>query len=97
MTSSSHIDCHFSTFLMTAMTIDKLQKVATTHVNASFKARWWWNSSTHVKPQNMFPYTFLLCKKVLGDWLYKASFWAEILQAIIISFGFFIPFIICLS
>src|ERR1700737_4023975 len=34
------IDRHFSTFLVTDMTIEKLQKVATTHVDASFKAKW---------------------------------------------------------
>jgi hypothetical protein len=51
------IDCHFSTFLVSYMTIEKLQKMATTHVDASFKAKWlrWWDSSTKVKIQNKFP------------------------------------------
>ncbi len=37
---SSQIDRHFSAFLVTDMTIEKLQKVATTHVDASVKVRW---------------------------------------------------------
>jgi hypothetical protein len=45
------IDHHFSTFLVTNMTIEKLLKVATTHVDASFQAKWlwWWNLPTEVK------------------------------------------------
>lgn len=74
------IDRHFSTFLMPDMTIEKLQKVATTHVDASFKARWlrWWNSPTDVKTQNIFPSSVPLREKVLEDWLHKASLWAQV-------------------
>ena len=62
------------------MTIEKLQKVATTHVDASFKARWlrWWNSPADVKIQNIFPSTLPLREKVLEDWLHRASFWAQL-------------------
>jgi len=64
------------------MTIEKLQKVATTHVDATFKARWlrWWNSPAEVKTQNMFPASVPLREKVLDDWLHRASFWAQVLQ-----------------
>jgi hypothetical protein len=64
------------------MTIEKLQKVATTHVDASFKARWlrWWNSATDVKSQNMFPSRLPIREKVLDEWLHKASFWAQVIH-----------------
>ena len=74
------IDRHFSTFLYPDMTIEKLQKVATTHVDASFKAKWlrWWNSSANVKIKNHFPSSNPIREKVLDDWLNKASFWAHV-------------------
>jgi hypothetical protein len=67
------------------MTIEKLQKVATTHVDASFKARWlrWWNSPVEVKFRNKFPSSLPLREKDLDDWLHKASFWAQVLQYLI--------------
>ena len=70
------IDHHYSNFIVTVMTIEKLQKVATTHVDASLKAMWlqWWNSSTDVKIKNQFPSVLPLREKVLNDWLNKASF-----------------------
>ena len=76
------IDRHFSTFLVPDMAIEKLQKVATTHVDASFKARWlrWWNSPVDVKTQNMFPSNLPLHERVLDDWLHKAYLWAHVLQ-----------------
>ncbi len=79
-TSFFQIDRHFSSFVVTDMTIEKLQKVATTHVDASFKAKWleWWNSSTDVKIKNQFPSVLPLREKVLDDWLHKASFWAQV-------------------
>ena len=85
--SSSQIDRHFSTFLVPDMTIEKLQKVATTHVDATYKARWlrWWNSPADVKTQNMFPSTLPLRERVLDDWLHKASFWAQVLQAMLVD------------
>jgi hypothetical protein len=74
------IDRHFSIFMYPDMTIEKLQKVATTHVDASFKAKWlrWWNSLAKVKIENQFPSTFPLREKFLDDWLNKASFWAQV-------------------
>jgi hypothetical protein len=74
------IDRHFSTFMYPDMTIEKLQKVATTHVDASFKAKWlrWWNSPAKVKIENQFPSTVPLREKFLDDWLNKASFWAQV-------------------
>ena len=86
------IDRHFSTFLVTDMTIEKLQKVATTHVDASLKAMWlrWWNSLTEVKNKNNFPSIISLREKVLDDWLNKASFWAHVhLQVLFIFFYIF--------
>ena len=80
------IDHHFSTFLVPDMTIEKLQKVATTHVDASFKARWlwWWNSPAEVKSKNKFPSSLPLQEKTLNDWLHKASLWAHVLQYLIL-------------
>ena len=68
------------------MTIEKLQKVATIHVDASFQARWlrWWDSPVDVKTQSMFPFVLPLCEKVLDDWLHKASFWVQALKTIIL-------------
>ena len=45
------IDRHFSTFFVTDMPIEKLQKMATAHVDAHFKAKWlrWWNFTAEVK------------------------------------------------
>jgi hypothetical protein len=91
--SSSQIDRHYSTFLEPDMTIEKLQKVATTHVDAHVKARWlrWWNSNAAVKTQNMFPSTLPLRERVLDDWLHKASFWAQVRYAFQIAlFSFLI-------
>ena len=63
------------------MTIKKFQKVATTHVDASIKARWvrWWNSPADVKTINKFPTALPLREKVLDDWLHRASFGAHVL------------------
>jgi hypothetical protein len=74
------IDRHFSTFLVPDMTIEKLQKVGTTHVEAHFKAKWlrWWNSPADVKDKNRFPSSLPLREKVLENWLNKASFWAQV-------------------
>jgi hypothetical protein len=74
------IERHFSTFMYPDMTIEKLQKVATTHVDASFKAKWlrWWNSPAKVKIENQFPSTVPLREKFLDEWLNKASFWAQV-------------------
>ena len=74
------IDRHFSTFLVMDMTIEKLQKMAMTHVDAHLKAKWlrWWNSSAEVKEHNKFPLALPLKEKVLKNWLNKASFWAYV-------------------
>ena len=74
------IDHHFFTFLVPDMTSEKLQKVATAHVDAHFKAKWlrWWNSSANVKENNRFPSSLPLRDKILENWLNKASFWAQV-------------------
>ena len=81
------IDRHFSTFLVTDMTIEKLQKMATAHVDAHFKAKWlrWWNSPADVKEKNRFPSSLPIREKVLENWLNKASFWAQVHLVIIMS------------
>ena len=80
------IDHHFITFLVTDMTIEELQKVATTHVDASFKARWlrWWNSSAKVKTKNKFPLLFLSMRNSLTIGLTK------LLSGHMIFFKFFV-------
>jgi hypothetical protein len=74
------IDRHFSTFLVTDMTIEKLQKVATTHVDAHFKAKWlrWWNSPAEVKKHYKFPFALPLRERVLKNWHNKVFFWAQV-------------------
>jgi hypothetical protein len=49
------------------MTIEKLQKVATAHVDSHFKAKWlrWWNSPPDVKNKKRFPSDLPLREKVL--------------------------------
>ena len=88
---SLQIDRHYSTFLVSDMSIEKLQKVATRHVDASIKARWlwWWNSPADVKTINKFPTSLLLLETVLDDWLHRASFWAQVLKSNITLFCFF--------
>jgi hypothetical protein len=70
------IDRHFSTFFYLNMTIEKLQKMTITYVDASFKAKWLrlWNSPTNVKIKNQFPSSLPLREKVLDDWLNKKIF-----------------------
>jgi hypothetical protein len=82
------IDRHFSSFLVSDMTIEKLQKVATTHGDAFFKTKWlrWWNSPSEVKFKNQIPSVFSLREKILDDWFNKASFWVQIhLQVLFFS------------
>ena len=73
---SLQIDRLFSENLRPDMTIEKLQKVASTPVDAATKAQWlrWWNSTTLERSKNHFPTAVLLREKVLDDWLHKASF-----------------------
>jgi len=79
----------------TDMTVEKLQKVATTHVDAAIKARWlrWWNYTAAVKLQNKFPHVLPLREKLLDGWLIKASWWAQVLPFFIIfHYGLFSNF-----
>ena len=91
LSSSLQIDHHYSTFLVPDMSIEKIQKVATTHADASIKARrlWWWNSPAGVKTINKFRTSHPLREKVLDDWLHRASFWAHELKSNIPLFYFF--------
>ena len=75
------------------MTIEKLQKVVTTHVDVHFKAKWlrWWNSPAKVKEANIYLSALSLREKVLKNWLNKASLWAQVhLQLFFPSL--FVPF-----
>ena len=83
-------NCHFSITVTPDMTIEKLQKVATSQVDAEYKAKWlhWWNSSTNVHLGNKFPSEIPLKSTTFEPWLNKASFWAQVRQA---------PFLFCKS
>ena len=77
------------------MSIEKLQKVATTPVSASVKARWlnFWNSPIEVKSMNKFPSTFPIREKVFDEWLNRASFWGPVIL-LIPSFSLILPHMI---
>jgi len=62
------------------MTIEKLQKIVTCPVEASFKAKWlrWWNAPLCEKLDNKFPVDKPMRERALDDWLHKASFWAQV-------------------
>ena len=76
----AQIDRHFNEFASTDMTIEKLQKIVTCPVEASFKAKWlhWWNASIRERSENKFPIDKPMREKTLDDWLHKASFWAQV-------------------
>lgn len=76
----SQIDRHFNEFSSTDMTIEKLQKIVTCPVEASFKAKWlhWWNAPLRERLENKFPIEKPLRERTLDDWLHKASFWAQV-------------------
>ena len=76
----SQIDRHFNEFSSTDMTIEKLQKIVTCPVEASFKAKWlhWWNAPLRERSENKFPIDKPMREKALDDWLHKASFWAQV-------------------
>ena len=80
------------------MTIKKLQKVATTHVDASFKAKWlrWWNFFAEVKIKNQFSSALPLCEKVLDDWLNNVFFLGTSTSSsfvFLVCFFYFFPFL----
>ena len=76
----AQIDRHFNEFASTDMTIEKLQKIVTCPVKASFKAKWlhWWNASIRERSENKFSIDKAMREKVLDDWLHKASLWAQV-------------------
>ena len=83
------------------MTIEKLQKIVTCPVEASFKAKWlhWWNASTRERSENKFPIDKPIRKKALDDWLHKASFWAQVypfIGLLIFVFILFVSYLISL-
>lgn len=89
----NHIDHHFSENLHPTMSLEKLQKVTTTFVNASVKAKWfcWWNSPIPKRIKNMFPSIDPIKEKSLEDWLHRALFWAQVLLNWVLSPLIFFP------
>ena len=61
------------------MTIEKLQKIATSQVDKVYKAKWlrWWNSSTMRRAAYRFPSPNFR-EADLDFWLNKATFWAQV-------------------
>jgi hypothetical protein len=62
------------------MTLEKLQKIATTHVDGKYKVKWlkWLNSSPMTREALRFlPQNFI--DNDLDVWLVKASFWAQVI------------------
>ena len=71
----NQINWHFSISTSPDMTIEKLQKVATSAVEPEYKAKWlhWWNSSTMVRIGNQFPSELPMKVTIIETWLSKAS------------------------
>jgi len=59
------------------MTIEKLQKIVTCPVDASFKAKWlqWCNSPRQERSKVKFFIDVPIREKALDEWLQNASFW----------------------
>lgn len=88
------INSHYSSSSKPEMTIEKLQKIATAHVEAEYKAKWlrWWNSSSMRRAAYRFPSPNFK-EADLDFWLNKATFWAQVVLNLIL----FILIIICSS
>lgn len=69
------------------MTIEKLQKIATSMVEPRFKAKWlhWWNSGSILRASFRFPVGEVK-ESVLDAWLNRASFWAQVFHYIFVYF-----------
>ena len=74
------INRHFSENAKPEMTIEKLQKIATSQVEPKYKARWlrWWNSSSSGRQSYRFPLAGA-GEFIWDTWLNKATFWAEVM------------------
>ena len=75
------INSHYSSSLKPKMTIEKLQKIATSQVEGVHKAKWlrWWNSSSMQRAAYCFlPPNFK--EADLDFWLNKATFWAQVVM-----------------
>lgn len=74
------VNGHWSSNPKPEMTLEKLQKIATTPVDGKYKVRWlkWWNSSPMTRDALRFlPPNFI--DNDLDLWLVKASFWAQVM------------------
>ena len=81
------INKHWTSNSKPELTLEKLQKIATTRVPGQFKARWlkWWNSSL-MSRVSLHLTSNDTKDSELDAWLSKASFWAQVpLFALIIS------------
>ena len=75
------INSHYNSSLKPEMTIEKLQKIATSQVEGVHKAKWlrWWNSSSMRRAAYRFlPPNFKEAN--LDFWLNKAMFWAQVVM-----------------
>lgn len=84
------INKHWTSNSKPDLTLEKLQKIATTRVPGHFKARWlkWWNSSS------MSRVSFYLTSNDTKDseldaWLSQTSFWAHVLLFLLIINNYF--------
>ena len=89
------IDRHFSTFLVSDMTMGNIPKGDNHPCGCLFQSQWLrrWNSPAKVKVENKFASAGPLREKALDNWLNKVSFWAQVYLQIC-SFSF-VSFIFC--
>ena len=89
----TQINNHYNVNINPNMTIEKLQKVATSRVMAEYKACWlrWWNSSRSIHQGNHFPAKTPFKDKTFDAFLNRASFWAQVFLTFLY---FFLPLII---
>ena len=69
------------------MTLEKLQKIATSVVHGTYKMRWlrWWNSSPMLRAANHFPPSPAK-EKFLDSFIARASLWAHVFHNNLVSY-----------
>lgn len=65
---------------MPDLTIERLQKIACSHVSPEYKAKWlkFWNSPDIVRRSVLFPDDRPMKEKSFDVWIVKAAFWAQV-------------------
>ena len=96
VSSPLQINYHFSHYRTTEMTIERLQKIATSNVEPRFKSRWLhhWNSPPYIRSAFRFP-SARFKDNTLDLFLNRASFWAQVIHTLrfsIVAFFLFIVF-----